>query len=166
MGEENENVGNRPRYPDGTLISDHPSPEEINEHKEFYLQFLQQEELEVLQALKDHQVFKAFKHYARPKNREDAITKAIEWWMKWYPHEVKEFEFYIDRHKQTLANAKGFSHDKAKLQMWQGSIPSTVKQLLKIIDPDFFHVNSKGRSPGYSAFYKVYTKARIGGRHG
>lgn len=167
MGEENAgNVDKRPRYPDGLLISDHPDAKEIAEHKEFYLQYLQQEELEVLQGLKDHQVFQAFKQYARPKSKEDAITTAIEWWMKWYPQEVKEFEFYIDRHKAVLANAKGFSHDKAKLHMWQGSMPQTVKKLLEMVDPDFFRIDSKGKNPGYSAFYKIYTKARIGGQHG
>lgn len=152
-------------YPSGEPISEHPSPEEIQENYAYWYTKCSEQEQETLQGLHDVYVFEAFKKYVKPRNAEDAITKAIEWWMKYYPHEVKEFQFYIQYQKDRLANSKGFSNDREKMHMWQGSIPNTVKQLLLRIDPDFFRARPDGKVPGYTKFYKIYTQASIGGGH-
>ena len=153
-------------YPDGFPISEHPGDAEINKYHDYWMSLANAEQQEVYEAIKDAKVFDNFQKMARPKNSEDAIVKAIEWWMKYYPYEVKEFEMYVEKQRQILANAKGFSTDKDKAMMLEGSIPRTVKKLLELIDPMFFATNpSTGKSPGSRKFYQIYTKARIGGLH-
>ena len=152
-------------YPDGVQVSLHPDEAEIGKYYEWWMERASEDQQEVLREMRNASIFKLFKETCKPHNSEEAITMAIEWWNKFYPLEVKEFLYYTEMMRKNLYNVKGFSNDREKLHMWQGSIPSTVKTLLLKIDPDFFRTDSNGKIPGYTKFYQIFTKARIGGKN-
>lgn len=160
---ENEKQDEHPfgSYPDGTAISQHPSPAELEQQADYWIARASEDQQEVLDAINDMQCNRGFMQTCKAKDGEELIQEALAWWHKCYPAEVKWFMDYLEYRKQSLFNQDGWSKDKSMLI--QGCMPPRIKSILLMYDPDFFRYDSEGRSRGVQLFYKVFKKANFGG---
>jgi hypothetical protein len=149
------------RYWDGTPISQHPKDEEISRYYAFWIAMSNSEQKETLQAMFDIQIAENFLKAYRGRSTEEIITEAIKWWHKFYPQEVKDFNEYIAFKKGTLRDPKGY--DRTKAHKFQGAIPPRIKHLVMVANPDLVKYDGQSQSTLEKYFFKIYTKANIGG---
>jgi len=152
-------------YPDGCYVSRHPGHDEIYAHYAFWMAHCSKEQMEVLDGMRDMQIFKMYRE-GPPKLQtltpEEAVMRAIKFWYAYYPLEVKDFMTYIDMQKELAFSAKGY--DKTKVLKLIGAIPQAINHMMRVYNPEITMTIPGDRYPlGHKIFYRLFTKARIGG---
>lgn len=153
-------------YRDGKPIHKHPTEQEILDHWDEWVAILEREkcveQLEVLNEIRDSKIQEYFFQKSRKMTVEQAIDFAIRLWVDQYPNDVLHFRRYIQTLRTALTDPRGFSTDRHKLQLFQGSMPVRIKGMLLRYSPDFFERDQHGHSKNLTLFYRRFTGGRVG----
>lgn len=147
------------RYWDGTPISEHPSEDEINQFWEFWVALCNADQKETLQAQFDWKVAQEFIKAFQFRSVEDLVKGAVDWWIRWYPHEYREFMQDLKLLKSHLKSEGGWDDTHS----WKliGQIPHRVKQLVLAVNPEIVRRQGKFESPFEKLFFSYFDSARI-----
>lgn len=150
------------RYWDGKAISQHPSETEIEDYWEFWTALANAEQKEVLNAQRDIGVAYYFNKQWKDRSNAEVVQGAIDWWMKHYPAEVRDFEDYLKHQKAIMEQLGGWS--KGKQMFYKGAIPPRVKQLVIGVRPSLCQLDGREQSKFDEIFFELAPKALVGGK--
>lgn len=147
------------RYWNGEPISQHPSEMEIGDYWEFWTALANAEQKEVLNATRDIGIAHNFNKEWKGKSDVDVVQGAIDWWIKFYPDEVKVFEEYLTRQKAMMQQSGGWAKDRA--MKYHGAISPRVKALVTGIRPEMVKLDGKDQSRFSQLFFELAPKALV-----